>query len=284
MKNISAGLQSHLSGEVLTLATCWKLTRRDGEIFGFTDHDRALTVGGVAYEARAGFTPTAVVASAALNVDNMDIEGMLDSAFITEADVLAGLYDFAEIEIFQVNYANLSQGSVFLRRGWLGEITLRNQRFVAELRGLTQKLSQHIGDFYSPACRAELGDGRCQVNLAGFTHSGTMDSAASRQSCKDAARSEASGYFAGGKLTFTSGENGGLSMEIKEFRDSIFTLVLPMPYDIAPGDHYTAVGGCDKTFVACIEKFDNALNFRGEPHVPGLDRMLETAATRSDWQ
>ena len=284
MRAISEELQDHLSGEVLTLATCWKMTRRDETVFGFTDHDRDIVMDGLSYEAKAGFTPTAVAASASLNVDNLDVEGLLDSDFITEEDVMAGLYDFAEIEIFQVNYADPDQGKVILRRGWLGEITLRNQRFIAEVRGLTQKLSQPIGALYSAACRADLGDGCCQVDLESFTETGTVDSAPSRNMCLDAARNEAGGYFSGGKITFTSGTNDGLSMEIKEYAPGKLVLALPMPYDIEAGDSYVVVAGCDKTFQTCVQKFDNALNFRGEPHVPGLDRMLETAATRSKWE
>jgi uncharacterized phage protein (TIGR02218 family) len=104
MKNISEDLKNHLAGEVTTLATCWKLKRKDGEILGFTDHDKDLVVSGVSYKAATGFTPTAVQSHVGLAVDNLDVEGMLDSASITEADLMAGLYDFAEVEVFMVNY------------------------------------------------------------------------------------------------------------------------------------------------------------------------------------
>ncbi len=57
--------------------------------------------------------------------------------------------------------------------------------------------------------------------------------------------------------------------------------VMPMPYAIMVGDSYSVVAGCDKIFSTCAGRFDNAVNFRGEPHVPGTDRILETSATRS---
>ena len=103
MKSLTTAMQLHLAGEVTTLATCWKLTRRDGAVMGFTDHDQSITVGEVTYQAESGFTPSAVHSSSALNVDNLDVEGMLDNAAISEADVLAGRYDYAEISIFRVN-------------------------------------------------------------------------------------------------------------------------------------------------------------------------------------
>lgn len=283
MKNISQAMETHLQEEVTSLATCWKLTRSDGAIMGFTDHDTRVTVEEVDYEAETGFTPTAVAASSSLSVDNLDVEGMLEADSITEADIMAGRYDFAEIEIFQVNHRQPEAGRIILRRGWLGEITVRNRRFVAEVRGMTQKLSQQIGQLYSPACRAELGDGRCRVAMGGFTHTGTVAAVASRSIFSDPAREEENGYFSAGKVTFTSGLNAGLSMEVKAFEDGRFTLVLPMPYDVEEGDGYSVRAGCDKNFSTCVSRFDNAANFRGEPHVPGIDRMLETSTTRSQW-
>ncbi|MBN8531718.1 MAG: DUF2163 domain-containing protein, partial [Alphaproteobacteria bacterium] len=249
MKAISAGLAAHLAGEVTTLATCWKLTPRVGSALGFTDHDRDLVISGVTYKAATGFTPTAVLSRAELAVDSLDLEGMLDAAAITEADVLAGKYDYAEICIFMVNYADLSQGILYLRQGWLGEVRMSGAHFVAELRGLAQRLQQTIGEVFSPGCRASFGDARCKINPAGFTFAGTVISAVSRLVFTDSGRTQASGYFNQGKITFTSGANNGLSMEIKAYNTAKeFTLALPMPGAILPGDTYSAVAGCDKAF------------------------------------
>lgn len=288
MKTITTSLAAHLAGEVTTLATCWKLTRRDTVVQGFTDCDRDIIYAGVTYRAATGFSPSAVDNSASLKVDNLDVEGMLSDDSLTEADILAGLYDFAEIEIFQINYNDISQGIIKLRRGWLGEVSLSRQQFVAEVRGLTQLLSQNIGEYFSPSCRASLGDTRCKVNLAAHTTTGSVSSSASRNGCVDSARTEASGMFTNGKITFTSGANNGVSIEIKEYRftsgsGGAFSFVLPLPYSLANGDSYSVHKGCDKTTSTCFGRFNNIVNFRGEPHVPGTDRMFETAGTRSDW-
>jgi len=282
MKQISAALAAHLQGEVTTLAHCWKVTRRDGVVMGFTDHDVDIIYDAVTYQAQAGFTPTALQTSATLAVDNLDIEGLLDAACIREEDLLAGLYDFAEVDVFLINYTDLTQGRMVLRTGWLGQVSVSQGQFVAELRGLTQRLSQTVGQLYSPTCRAMLGDAACGVNLAGYTHSGQVSAATSRSQFTDSANTQASGYFAYGKVTFTSGANAGLSMEVKQFANGSFTLILPLPHAIAAGDDYTAIAGCDKRFSTCAATFDNAVNFRGEPHVPGLDAMMQTASTRSE--
>lgn len=285
MKNISSNLQNHIAQEVTTLATCWKLTRRDTTVLGFTNHDNDITFESQLYKASSGFTPTSIESSTQLNVDNLDVEGMLSSGSLTEADIMAGRYDFAEIEIFQVNYNDLTQGAIKLRRGWLGEVSFHRDYFIAEVRGMTQLLSQRIGELYSASCRATLGDERCKVDLGLHTVTGSVTSTISNIEFVDSGRSEVSGLYDFGTLTFTSGENQGLSVEVKEYilesTGGRIILALPMSSPIVSSDSYSLSKGCDKTISTCFNRFNNVVNFRGEPNVPGIDRMLETAGTRT---
>ena len=281
MKGLSFLLQSHLEGEVTSLAQCWKVTRRDGVVLGFTDTDADLLIDGVLYTARSGFSPSAVASHANLAVDNLDLIGLLDDDALRAEDIEAGLYDFAEVEIFWVNYRALEQGRLPIRQGWLGEVRLAGGQFTAEIRGLSQKLSQVTGELYSPTCRALLGDARCKVDKTAYTISGVLDAQDSAATVKDAARTELPGTFAYGLLTMHAGRNAGLSREVKDSQPGELRLLLPFPYPLVEGEAYSLSRGCDKRFSTCVERFGNAVNFRGEPHVPGLDRMLETAATRS---
>lgn len=280
MKNISPELNEHIQGEITTLATCWKVTRRDNVVFTFTDHDENIEFESLVYEASSGFTATAVQSSSSFAVDNMDLDGIISNDFIEERDLKAGLYDYAEVEIFMVNYQDLSQGSMNLKRGWIGEVTYGKDYFIAEMRGLTQRLSQKLGDVFSPLCRAILGDAKCGVDLNNFTDSGSVTDIESRQILTDSNLPNETGYYNFGRITFTSGENIGLAMEVKSNdANGRITLFLPMPFDIALSDNFEIVAGCDKNFTTCVEKFNNAINFRGEPHVPGLDETLTTAGT-----
>ncbi|WP_422436596.1 DUF2163 domain-containing protein [Loktanella sp. DJP18] len=164
MKEVSTALATHLAGPVTTLATCWSITRRDGARFRFTDHDRDITFDGEVYLARFGYARTAVTSDAQLAVDNLDVDGFFDDEAITEADMRAGLFDYAEVRLFLVNWADPAMGALRLRRGWLGELMItENGMFRSELRGLTQALQQEIGELYSAECRADLGDPRCKV-------------------------------------------------------------------------------------------------------------------------
>lgn len=284
MRTASSQLNAHLAGEVTSLAICWKLTLVDNSVMGFTDHTSDLTISAQLYKAATGFSPTSIETKDKFSVDNLDVAGILDSSSITEADIMAGKYDFAEIEIFMVNVTDLTQGIITHRRGWLGEVSISNGQFTAEVRGLTQKLSQNIVELYSPTCRAVFGDTRCKANLASYTASGTVNTVTSRQVLISNSMTQAAGYFSGGEIRWLTGANAGRRMEIKEFANKQFTLVLPMPNNIAVGDTFQAIAGCDKTFNACYSKFANAVNFRGEPYVPGMDKMLATAATANDLQ
>ena len=169
----SPTLLAHLAGDVLTLATLVTVTRRDGAVFGFTDHDRDLTFSGRTYLAGT-YTASAISSAADMAVDNLEMASYLSGAVVTESDLLAGLWNYASVLIEQVNYADLTLGSRILRRGTLGEVKYGRIGFSVELRGLTQALQQNIGELSSVRCRADLGDVRCGVDLASRTVTGTV--------------------------------------------------------------------------------------------------------------
>jgi uncharacterized phage protein (TIGR02218 family) len=275
-RTISTPLRNHLARETTTLAYLWKVTRRDGLVFGFTDCDRALTYGGVTYEPATGFIASAINTSAALNVDNLDVDGFFSSEAITEADILAGVWDNAEIRVYLCNWADLSQGVMMLRRGWLGQVKTGRGIFTTELRGLMQKLQQSTGELYSPTCRASLGDARCKMNLTAFTFTGLVATVVSRRKFTSLDLAQADNYFEYGVVTWTAGANAGLSMEVKASlsADQSVELQLPMPYDIAVGDTFSIVAGCDRNLETCKTKFANILNYRGEPFLPGTDKII----------
>ena len=91
----------------------------------------------------------------------------------------------------------------------------------------------------------------------------------------DTTRTEIDGHWDGGLITWTSGANAGRKMDVRTFAAGVFTLFLPMPSEIATGDGYSIQLGCDKTFSTCCARFSNGVNFRGEPHVPGTDAVLD---------
>lgn len=166
-KAISAGLQAHLEQEVTTLATCWEITRLDGEVFRFTDHDRDLEIDGETYSSSVGYQRTAIANDSSLGIDNLDLLGFFDDTLLKLSDLRSGKFDFAEVSLFVVNWDDLSQGILRLRRGYLGEVeSTSSGMFKVELRGMMQRLAQRVGEIFTPECRADLGDSRCKVPIA----------------------------------------------------------------------------------------------------------------------
>lgn len=276
MRTISAGLNTHLQGSVTTLATCWKATLKNSTVYGFTDHTENITYNSVVYQASTGYTPTNISTTENLSVDNLEVMGMLSASSIADADIEAGLWDYAEIEIFQVNYKDLTQGALLQRKGWLGEVRTGKTVFTAELRGMAQKLQQTIGELYSPTCRATLGDARCGKDLTAFTFTGTVETVTSNRQFTDSGLVQSDAYFDYGLITWTGGLNVGLSMEVKTYTTGAVLLQLPMPYSVQVGDSFSIVAGCAKRIIEdCKTKFNNVVNFRGEPYFPGNDALYK---------
>ncbi|MCP4100463.1 MAG: DUF2163 domain-containing protein, partial [Lentisphaerae bacterium] len=229
MKTVSAELKSHLASETPTVAKLWRIDRKDSTIMGFTEHDIDILYDGVTYQGSTGFTPSAISTSSSLSVDNLEVHAYLDSENITEADILSGLFDLAEINIYLVNYNDTSMGAVHLTRGTLGNISIGDITFIAEMMSLSQQLQQNIGRLHGPDCDADLGDDRCKVNLTSYTVTGTITAVTDNQIFIDTGRAEADDYFNYGKLTWTSGNNDGRSMEVKSSGSGTFILFQPMP-------------------------------------------------------
>jgi hypothetical protein len=359
-KTITAGLETHIAQEVTTLASLWHVIRADGQEFFFTDHDADIVFEGDTYEASVGYNRTAVANQVGLSVDNLDVSGFLDSSALTDSDLRAGLYDHAEVSISLVNYADLTQGKLQLRRGRFGEVTYSDSgTFNTELRGLSQAYSQSIGEVYTATCRADLGDSRCKIpilpdvvlrstvyvagdfvrasgDLDGFnaaqvaaaipglitedfddriyvcttggttdTTQPTYDTTVGNPTTDGTAIFEAveawtraavvatvtdnrtftitvtesravDNWFKFGAVIWDTGDNSELGKEIKAWVNSTteVTLFLTMPFSIQIGDKLGIYAGCDKTLSTCIAKFDNVINFRGEPYLPGPDALL----------
>ncbi len=276
MKSLPTGLQAHLDSGTTTLAWCWKITRSDGGVFGFTDHDLALTFAGTLFEPESGFVPSEIRAGQDFSVDAQDVEGALSSDRITETDILDGRWDNAEVEVWRVNWAATDQ-RVLMRRGNLGDIRRGRTSFVAEVRSLAHWLNQTVGRTYQFSCDADLGDVRCGVNLSSplWSATGTVATlSGSRGFTSAALGSFGVDTFTLGVVSWTSGANAGRKAEIASFASGAITLFEAPVRPIAVGDAFFATAGCDKQFATCSAKFGNGVNFRGFPHMPGEEAVL----------
>ncbi len=276
MKELPAGLQAHLDSGATTLCWCWRLTRRDGTKLGFTDHDRNVVFDGTAFEAAAGFTATEMRDSVGLSVDNLEVSSALTSDRLGEADLAAGLYDDARVEIFRVNWAAPEQ-RVLMRSGSLGEVRRSGGAFTAEVRGLAHYLQQPKGRLFQFTCDADLGDARCKIDLEDPANRGEgtiVEVLSERRFTASGIDAYADDWFTRGLLRFTSGAANGQAIEVKTHIKSdavTFELWAAVRAPLSVGQTFVVTAGCDKHLDTCTGKFANAVNFRGFPHMPGND-------------
>lgn len=280
MRNIPTALQEKLDCGVTTLCHCWKLTRRDGVVQGFTDHDCDLVIDGLTYRAGTGFTSSEATSHFGLAVDGAEIAGALSDTSLLDSDLAAGRYDAARVETWLVDWSDVSL-RILTARSTLGEVKREGQAFSAELRGLADALSQECGRLFTARCGADLGDARCTVNLSSPALRGVgavASIAATSALVASGLDAFSEGWFTGGKLIWSSGANNGLSVEIKDHRvisgHARLTLWQAMPETIETGDTFVVTAGCDKQFATCRDRFANAVNFRGFPQIPGNDFII----------
>ncbi len=276
----AAALYAHLGGGITTVCRCWSVARADGVVLGFTDHDEAVTFDGLTFRANSGLTAKALVQGTGLSVDNTEALGALMSEAITEPDLLAGRYDGAEVKAWMVNWAEPA-ARLLLFRGTIGEVSRANGAFEAELRGLTEALNQPQGRVYQPGCSAVLGDGVCRFDLsaAGYAAETSVQEVEDGRVFRLAGMDEFDlRWFERGRLRVLSGAAAGLVGIVKNDQLSNegreIELWEQLPGEVAAGDRVRIEAGCDKRAETCHLKFDNFLNFRGFPHIPGEDWLM----------
>lgn len=251
-----------------TRCTCVKITRTDGEVFAITDLDEDIAVGSVAYKSLAGYTPSTFTQSTDLSVGNADLEGLIGVLGIDRSHLRLGLFDHAKIEAYLVDYSTASV-IVQLGSGTWGETTIKNGRYTAEYRSLSQKLQSPISRVVMPTCDAAVFDSRCGANKGAHSEPGAVVSSSAARTIVTVSLSAPAGHYNGGIVEFTSGENTGAKLEVKSHFSTGFEMYLPATYDILPGDTFVISAGCDKSLNHCKTKFNNVINFRGFPHLPG---------------
>ncbi|WAP67968.1 DUF2163 domain-containing protein [Jiella pelagia] len=283
MRTLPADLAAAIEGPVTTLAHCWRLTRKDGLVLGFTDHDEALSFDGTRFEAATGLTASEAEAALGLGATTAEVEGALSAASIEEADIAAGRFDGATIETFVVDWQN-PQAHVRIDVSDLGEVRRGETAFTAELRSVAARLDSVHGRIYRRRCDAVLGDARCRVDLSEppFTVECTAHSAGVGWIVTETMLGAPPDRYEYGRLTILDGDAAGLSADVSSAVASgsgriRIKLASSIVAAIVAGDRFRLVQGCDKRFATCRERFGNHLNFRGFPHIPGSDASLQPA-------
>lgn len=272
MKAIDPALAAELALTTKTLCRLWRITPNGRPTLYFTDHDRDVTYSGNVYQSSKSFQASAVSNSIGKAGGNIDVTVLLDETSLEYADLQRGIYDNADAELTVISFTNPAAPELRIFAGLLDTVSLPTDKgAVLAFRGNLGKVDKQLTERYSPTCRADLGDARCTVDLAPFQKAFTVDAVVSTQSFTASELTDADGTYDLGVLLWSTGDNAGIAIEVaRSLVTGQVTMFFKPPFAIQVGDTGTITRGCDKTVAACTA-YNNLINFRGEPYVPGDD-------------
>jgi uncharacterized phage protein (TIGR02218 family) len=259
-----------LTEAVVPLAWCWRIERADGVTIGLTTHDRRLRIAGLDYQPEPGIRPSAIEQRRGIGGTTMDVEGALSSAAIAEDDLAQGRWDGARLTLIVADWQDAGARWLVVAEGALGAVTSDGRGFSAALSGKLPELALPVAPETSAECRAELGDRDCRVALAAHQRVARVTAVDGHAVTVDAALAEGDYLF--GRLRWIDGAMRGTSAAIIAQAGGVLTLARSADRAVA-GERVALIAGCDKRLATCATRFANAENFRGEPHLPGIDLL-----------
>jgi len=260
------------AGPLETVATYWRIQRKDGVTLGFTSHDRDVWLDGVLHRASPGMAPSSVRRNAGLEEDSLSVSGALTHETIAPADLAAGRFDGAHVRVGLVDWESGEHAALFV--GTIGSVGQEDGRFTATLASRKAALLRQAVPRTSPVCRAAFCGPGCNLNPQAFTTEAVLTSVdPERDACGFAGIAPAD-RFVGGTLVWLEGAGAGLRRVIVDVTpEGLLIPGEPEPSALLPGARARLRQGCDHTLATCAERFGNAVNFRGEPFLPGNDML-----------
>lgn len=266
-------MDTGMQGQVTSLAYGWRLERSDGITLGFTTHDQDIFHDGLLLRASPGLKPTTVSESLGLENDGLDVNGAITSDAIRQDDLATGRWDAAYLEIFLFDWQHPDDEERLMACGELGSVSFSGDAFEAEFLGLKTIFDKAIVPQTSPSCRANFCDAACGLNREKFRHISRINHVEGDRVILEGAMPFVANSFAYGRLRILSGAHCGRAFDIIENDADSFALSLAPGDGIESGARIEIVEGCDKQITTCGSRFDNAVNFRGEPYLPGNDLL-----------
>lgn len=278
MKSISENLKRVLENDTINIAKCFKFTLVDGTLLGFTEYSEDIAINGLKYIACCGLNNLNSSSFSDITCSNSKVVASLDNIDIGGNFLSVYNFDGANIEIFIVDRDHLEYGELNITNGFIDSIEIVDDRVFFNIKGVLSILEKSIGEMYSPLCRANFCDKKCSLNINNYNFSGSITAIISYNifyTNNSVIKQKEKNYFKYGYLTFTSGKNSGKSIEIKQSDSGNITLNSSLRELINVGDNFTIICGCDSKFETCCNKFDNAMNFRGEPDLPRTRKVYK---------
>jgi len=251
-----------------TQAFFWRIERRDGVTLGFTSHDRDLQLDGVALRSAPGIHPAALRLTTDIAGDDAQMDGALTHDAISADDLAAGRFDGAAVDVGTIDWQSGAARVLF--SGSIGETEAGAEGFSAQLRSLKAALEFDPVPRTSPGCRARFCGPGCNLSPARFTTEAIVTAIDGPADAVAFAGIAAADYVFG-EVRWLDGAAVGLRHAVIAQDDGRLILDAAIPQGVAVGTRAQLREGCDRTIATCAARFGNAVNFRGEPFLPGND-------------
>ena len=261
-----------------TAATFWRVERRDGVTLGFTSHDRDVWFDGLLHRAAPGMTPSAIRRSADIEPDSADVRGALSHDALDSVDLASGRFDGAHVRIGLVDWSSAEHETLY--RGTIGSVAEEEGAFTAELVSRKADLLRDPVPRTSPSCRAAFCGPGCTLPPPAYTHEAVVAAVDPGLNAVTLTVAAPASSLAGGTLHWLDGPQAGLSAGIVLNGPGGLVLDRALDPSTVPGIRALVREGCDHTLDTCATRFGNAINFQGEPFLPGNDMIYRYPVPR----
>ncbi len=285
----SAGALAALlnSGAPLEKCDLYTITLASGQVLRWTSRDGAVTGNGLTWQPGPGITRTRCKWSIGTEVDTLSITLYTDATRPVPiagkpllAFIAAGGLVGARVQLDRAFWTlgdTAPRGALLWFSGAVADIPLLTRREAqVNVKSDLQLLNIQVPrEVYQAQCLRTVYDSECGLNRATFQAAG----AATGPSVLGRTRfqsnlAQAAGYFDLGTITFTTGNNAGVSRTVKSHPGGLVTVLSPLPAAVVAGDAFTVVPGCDGLQATCSGKFNNLSRFKGYPYVPQPETVL----------
>lgn len=285
-RTIPPALLAHLQQPVTTTTRLLKIQLRNGFAYGLAmldadvAYDDGEGTGEITYVATNGFDPSTIAADVGFSVANAEGYALISDAVpgVTVEMVEAGELDDAQWVLYLVNWRDTSMGHVILDAGDVGEVrTKYGMVWIPELLSYGMRLRQPVGSVWSRKCRAIFGSPKnsqtgCGIDVTPLWVAGEViivGAETDRVFTGDEVTPSGSLVPQPGRLQWLTGNNAGREFTVEEVDGLIVYLQEPTQYPIEVGDTYRIRPDCAKRYLEdCIQKYNNGVNFKGEPLIP----------------
>ena len=254
-----------------TVATFWRVERIDGVALGFASHDRDLWFDGLLHHAAPGMVPSAIRRTIMVEPDSAEMQGALDHAAIRADDLAAGRFDGAAVRVGLVDWETGESEVLFA--GTIGNVGQQGERFTAELLSAKAALERELIPRTAPTCRAAFCGPGCTLSGARFAHEATVAETDHERSAVRLSGSLDPALLLWGELRWIDGPQAGIAVGIVGEDGTWLILDRAPPAVVPPVIRVLISEGCDHTLDTCATRFANAINFQGEPFLPGNDLL-----------